>query len=87
MPRMVFMVQLQTTCIAAEGTDKKEKEASHNGIGTSTRFFHAKAAGRARCNAIRVLEVDGMALTAHGDKVAALTTYYAGILGRETGTT
>lgn len=47
----------------------------------NTRYFHAKTSGRARRNAIRVLEVNGQSLVAHGDKVTALTTYSFDILG------
>lgn len=52
----------------------------------NTRFFHAKASGRARRNAIRSIEVDGVLLVAHQDKVTTPTAYYTDILGGEVDT-
>ena len=49
----------------------------------NTKFFHARASCRARRNTIRALEVNGVSLIAHDDKVSALTAYYTGILGGE----
>jgi hypothetical protein len=36
-------------------------------------------------NAIHVLEIDGVPLVAHDDKVTALTAYYSNILGAQGG--
>lgn len=52
----------------------------------NTKFFHARASGRARRNAIRTLKVDGELLISHDSKVAALTAYYTTILGGEVAT-
>jgi len=49
----------------------------------NTRYFHARASGRLRHNRIQLLEVDGVELFAHDDKVAAITAYYTGILGHQ----
>lgn len=45
------------------------------------KFFHTLASHRLRKNNIRALEVDGVELTAHHDKVAALLDYYTSLLG------
>jgi hypothetical protein len=36
---------------------------------TNTKFFHARASCRARQNAIHALEVDGVQLVSHDDKM------------------
>lgn len=48
---------------------------------TNTSFFHARASTHARRNPIHILEVDGVSLIAHSDKMAVLNTYYTSILG------
>lgn len=48
----------------------------------NTRYFHARASGRLRHNRIQLIEVDGAQLFAHDDKVAAITSYYRGIMGQ-----
>ena len=50
------------------------------------RFFHARASIRARWNAMRTLEVNGVPLVAHNDKVVTLTGNYSNILGGEVAT-
>lgn len=47
----------------------------------NTKFFHTHASHRLRKNSIRYLEVDGVEVTSHQDKVAALLRYYASLLG------
>ena len=48
---------------------------------SNTSFFHAHATQRLRRNAIKVVEVDGVRVTAHDGKVAALTNYFKEVLG------
>jgi hypothetical protein len=48
----------------------------------NTKFFQARAAMRARHSQIHHLEINGVTLITHGDKMAALTNYYTSILGR-----
>ena len=44
-------------------------------------FFHAHTTQRLRRNAIRGIEVDGVMVTSHTQKMQALTAYYKHILG------
>lgn len=46
----------------------------------NTRFFHAQATQRLHCNNIRALEVDGVVVSSHQDKTAALTSHHQGLL-------
>jgi len=48
---------------------------------SNTKFFHAHATQRLRRNAIKLVEVDGVQLTAHEGKVRALTNYFKQVLG------
>ncbi|XP_073351898.1 uncharacterized protein [Aegilops tauschii subsp. strangulata] len=48
----------------------------------NTGYFHARASHRRRCNAIRVLAVDGVEHVAHQAKEAALRRFYSALLGR-----
>ncbi|CAO1939972.1 unnamed protein product [Urochloa humidicola] len=46
----------------------------------NTRFFHARASHRMRCNQIRELEVAGVLVSAHDAKTNALTAHLRGLL-------
>ena len=48
---------------------------------SNTQFFHAHATQRMRRNMIKVVEVDGLQVTAHDGKIAALTAHYQKIMG------
>jgi hypothetical protein len=47
----------------------------------NTEFFHAHATQRMRRNQIKGIEVDGIMVTTHQGKTAALAGYYKGIMG------
>ena len=58
------------------GKQKALREGDSN-----TSFFHAHATQRLRRNAIKVVEVDGVPVTAHDGKITALANYFKNVLG------
>jgi hypothetical protein len=58
------------------GKQKAVREGDSN-----TQFFHAHATQRMRCNMLKVVEVEGVPVTAHEGKISALTAHYRKILG------
>lgn len=47
----------------------------------NARYFQARATARARRGQIHHLEIDGVTMVSHSDNTAALTSYYANVLG------
>jgi len=48
----------------------------------NSRFFHAAASGRHRCNCIAVLDSEDGPITSHGGKSTILHNFYLNLLGR-----
>jgi len=65
---------------AAYSKQRGKRKAIREGD-SNTKFFHAHATQRLRRNAIKLVEVDGVQLTAHEGKVRALTNYFKQVLG------
>jgi len=69
-------IKVQAAYWKQRGKRKALREGDSN-----TKFFHAHATQRLRRNAIKLVEVDGVQLTAHEGKVTALTNYFKHVLG------
>lgn len=79
--RAALYIQERAAFWCQRGKCRAIKEGDAN-----TRYFHTRASTRLRHNRIQRLEVDGVVVHAHADKVAAVTTHYAGILGYQDAT-
>jgi len=61
-----------------------KQRSKHRAIKESdanTKFHHAQATQRLRCNFIRMVQVDGVQIVSHSGKTAALTAYFKSIIG------
>ena len=74
--RLAQAVKERTAYWKQRGKRKAIREGDSN-----TSFFHAHATQRLRRNAIKLVEVEGVQLTAHDGKVTALTNYFKQVLG------
>jgi hypothetical protein len=77
--RLCLAIKQRAAFWRQRGKQRAVREGDSN-----TEFFHAHATQRLRRNTIRGIEVNGMMINSHQEKVDALTAHYRGMLGTAT---